>query len=126
MDVEKLLRFAVQQGASDLHLQAGASPMLRLGGEPRFVEGTPLTHDQTAQAIAAPAPKTQTTDLEAAVVQGLDFSYVLDGVARFRCSAYRNLGALAIVIRVIRTTIPSIDEMNLPAVINDIALSERG
>ena len=60
MDVEKLLRFAVQQGASDLHLQAGATPMLRLGGEPRFVEGTPLTCDQTAQAISALAPKTLT------------------------------------------------------------------
>ena len=57
MDVEKLLRFAVQQGASDLHLQAGAAPMLRIGGEPRFVEGAALTGSETAQAIAALAPR---------------------------------------------------------------------
>ncbi len=126
MDVEKLLRFAVQQGASDLHLQAGAAPMLRLGGEPRFVEGAPLTGEETAQAIAALAPKGMAADVDGAAMQGLDFSYVIDGVARFRCSAYRSLGTCAVVIRVIRTTIPSIEEMNLPEVIKDIALSERG
>src|ERR1700733_5782476 len=126
MDVEKLLRFAVQQGASDLHLQVGAAPMLRLGGEPRFVDGAPLTREETAQAISLLAPKALAAHFDAAVKQGIDFSYVIEGVARFRCSAYSNLGTHAIVIRVIRTTIPSIDEMNLPAVIKDIALSERG
>jgi twitching motility protein PilT len=126
MDIEKLLRFAVQQGASDLHLQAGAPPMLRLAGEPRFVETPPLSREDVGQAVAAIAPKRAAESFDDAVTQGLDFSYVIDGVSRFRCSAYRTLGAIAIVIRVIRTSIPSIDDMNLPHVIKDIALSERG
>jgi twitching motility protein PilT len=126
MDVDKLLRFAVQQGASDLHLQAGAPPMLRLAGEPRFVGGAPLTRDDTMQAVAAIAPADVVDQLNSAAARGLDFSHTIDGVARFRCSAYKTLGSVAVVIRVIRTTVPSIEEMNLPEVIHDIALSERG
>src|SRR5262245_62952423 len=107
MDIDKLLRFAVQQGASDLHLQADAPPMLRLAGEPRFVETPPLTREDLAHAVAAIAPKGAAASLDgasfdaasfdAAVTQGLDFSYVIDGLSRFSCSAYRTLGALAIV-----------------------------
>jgi twitching motility protein PilT len=126
MEIDKLLRFAVQQGASDLHLQPGAPPMLRLANELRIVDSPPLTRDETAEAVRALAPPSAANSLDAAVTQGLDFSYMLDGVARFRCSAFRTLGAIAIVIRVIRMTIPTVEELNLSQVVKDIALSERG
>ncbi|HEY2827490.1 MAG TPA: PilT/PilU family type 4a pilus ATPase [Pirellulales bacterium] len=126
MEIEKLLRFAVQQGASDLHLQAGAPPRLRLAGELRIVDSPPLTAEETAAAVSSIAPRGVANSLDQAVTQGLDFSYVIDGVARFRCSAFRTLGSVAVVIRVIRTSIPSVDDLNLPQVVKDIALSERG
>jgi twitching motility protein PilT len=126
MDLDKLLHFAVEQGASDLHLQAGAAPMLRIGGNARFVEGPALTPETTRQFASAILPKHQASDLERAMVQGIDFSHALAGLARFRCSIYSHLGTPAMVLRVIRTKIPSIEDLHLPPVIHDVALSQRG
>jgi twitching motility protein PilT len=126
MDVRKLLHFAVENGASDLHLQAGALPMFRISGQPRFAEGRPLTSEETTEAVTTLAPEHSRSGLQEAVARGLDFSYAIDGLARFRCSAYSHLGTPAIVIRVVKTTIPTLEELHLPEVIRDIALSERG
>jgi twitching motility protein PilT len=100
--------------------------MFRIAGEPRFAEGRPLTSDETLAGIASIAPQLARANLKEAIVQGLDFSYAIEGVARFRCSAYSHLGTAAIVIRVINTKIPTIEQLNLPEVTRDIALSERG
>jgi twitching motility protein PilT len=126
MDVKKLLQFAVENGASDLHLQAGAAPMFRISGQPRFAEGKPITAEDTTEAILTLVPDQTRASLPDAAARGLDFSYAIEGLSRFRCSAYSHLGTPAIVIRVIRTNIPSIEELHLPDVIRDIALSERG
>jgi twitching motility protein PilT len=126
MDIDKLLQFTVQQGASDLHLQPDSPPMLRLTGELRMVDSPPLTNEDTLQIVRALVPKGLASELEAAITQGLDFSYMLNGLARFRCSAFRTLGHVAVVIRAIPLGIPSVDELNLPHVIKDIALAERG
>ncbi len=126
MDIDKLLQFTVQQGASDLHLQPGAPPMLRLASELRIVDSPPLTNEETLQIVQALVPQGLASSLEAAITQGLDFSYVLNGLARFRCSAFRTLGNAALVIRAIPLKIPSVDELNLPHVVKDIALAERG
>jgi twitching motility protein PilT len=126
MDIDKLLQFAVEQRASDVHLQAGSPPMLRIGGQPRLVEGPALTREDTAGVVVALAPKRFAANLDAAVVEGLDFSYAIEGLARFRCSAYSNLGSHGVVIRIIRMAIPSIEELHLPPVVRDISLSERG
>jgi twitching motility protein PilT len=126
MDIEKLLQFTVQQGASDLHLQPGAPPMLRLASELRMVDSPPLTSAETAEIVRVLVPKVVTNSLDAAVTVGLDFSYVLPGLARFRCSAFRTLGNIGIVVRVIPMTIPTIEELNLPHIVKDIALAERG
>src|SRR5438105_3782270 len=110
MDVRKLLQFAVENGASDLHLQAGASPMFRISGEPRFAEGRILTAEDTAQFVQELAPEQPRSGLKEALARGLDFSYAIEGLARFRCSAYSHLGTPAMVIRVVKTTVPTIDE----------------
>jgi twitching motility protein PilT len=126
VEFDKLLQFAVEHGASDLHIQAGAPPMLRIGGQPRFVDGPALTGEDTRRFVAAIVPQRHSDDLEEAIVEGLDFSHTIAGVARFRCSAFSHLGTPAMVVRVIRTKIPSIQELNLPPVIHEIALSQRG
>jgi twitching motility protein PilT len=126
MELDKLLQFAVENGASDLHLQTGAPPMLRIGGQPRFIEGPALVREESKQFVAAIVPRRYTGHLDDAITQGLDFSYKIDGLARFRCSVFSNLGTPAMVIRVVRTKIPSIEELNLPPVIRDVALSQRG
>ena len=126
MDLQNLLRFAVEHGASDVHVQAGSAPMLRLHGAVRFVETEPIGQEQMQRFLASIAPEWRRDELGAAVVAGLDFSYSIEGLSRFRCSAYSHLGRWGVVLRVIRSKIPGIEELNLPTVIHDIALSQRG
>lgn len=125
IDMQKMLRFAVENGASDVHIQVGAVPMLRIGGLMRPVNSEPLTDGDVLEFIASVAPAVE-GDLAASFVQGLDFSYAIPGLSRFRCSAFRHLGRPGMVMRIIRSRIPSIEELHLPKVISDIALSRRG
>ena len=127
IDLQKLLQFAADKGASDVHLQALAAPMVRISGQMRSLKDDEiLTKEQTLDFIASIAPKSLKDDLETAIVQGLDFSYAIPDLCRFRCSAYRHLGQPGIVMRIIGSEIPSIEALHLPKVIHDIALSRRG
>ena len=125
IDLQKLLHFAAENKASDVHLQAGAVPMIRIGGQLRTVDSPPLTEEGILTFIASIAPA-QEGDLASHFASGLDFSYAIPGVTRYRCSAFRQLGRPGIVMRVIRLIIPSIDDLHLPKVIHDIALARRG
>src|SRR6185436_9506453 len=108
MDFNKLLTFAVQQNASDIHIQAGLKPILRLGGVIRATDAPPTTDEQVRAFITAMAPKRFHANIDDRLVAGLDFSYALPGVSRFRCSAYSQLNVAGISMRVIKSKIPSI------------------
>ena len=126
MDFANLLRFAADEGASDIHIQSSAPPMLRIAGEIRATTAPALSADDVREFIRAIAPDDRGADLDAEIVRGLDFSHTVPGLVRFRCSAYSHLGSPAVTMRLIRTVIPSIDDLNLPKVVHDIALSRRG
>src|SRR3972149_6305538 len=123
IDLQKLLRFAVEKSASDVHLQALAAPMMRIAGQMGAVNTDPLADEEIRRFIASIGPKTLEDDLDTAMVRGLDFSYEISGLSRFRCSAYRHLGKAGIAMRIIRFQVPSIEELHLPKVIHDIALA---
>lgn len=71
-------------------------------------------------------PQHLKADVLGEAVKGLDFSYTEPGVGRFRCSAFRTLGRLGMTMRTIKSAIPSIEELNLPPSVLDVALSQRG
>lgn len=121
-----MLKFAVDQGASDVHLQADSPPMLRLAGQVRIIEGGPLTDDDILTYLKSVVPSRFAADVADAALHGLDFAHTMSDGVRFRCSAFRTLGRFGMTMRTIRTQIPSIAELNLPKVISDIALSRRG
>ena len=126
MDFNKLLAFAVQQNASDIHIQAGLKPILRLGGVIRATDAPVLTDEQVRGFITSMAPKRFHANIDDRLVAGLDFSYALPGVSRFRCSAYSQLNVAGISMRIIKSKIPSIPELHLPPVIAEISQSHRG
>ncbi|MHC4758694.1 MAG: type IV pilus twitching motility protein PilT [Planctomycetota bacterium] len=126
MNFEELLRTAVKHKASDIHIQALSKPMLRIAGKMRPLESAPLTHDEVMGFISSIASIDNTEELETAIIQGLDFSYTVENLARFRCSAHRHLGDVGIVLRVIQDNIPSLEELKLPNVVRDVALARRG
>jgi twitching motility protein PilT len=126
MNFDQLIRFAVEQGASDVHLQTGASPLLRISGQIRTVESPAVTGEALRQFIVSIKPKLTLDHLDEVLVDGLDFSYAIPGVSRFRCNVYSHLGTPAMVLRVIKLKIRTLEELDLPPVLKDITLSHRG
>ncbi len=126
MNFDQLIKFAVEQNASDLHFQTGAAPLLRINGQIRNVESPPLTNEVMRQFILSLRPGMTAGELDLQLVQGLDFSYSIPGLSRFRVNVYSHLGAPAMVLRVIKLKIRTLEELQLPPVIKDIALSHRG
>jgi twitching motility protein PilT len=126
MTIDQLLRFAVDQGASDLHLQAGTAPMVRIVGQMRAIDVPALTDPQVRQFIRALAPRSIIDDIDAAMSRGADFSYGVAGLARFRCNLYSHLGSPGLVLRVVLPRIRSLEELHLPPILREIALARRG
>lgn len=126
MNFEQLIKFAVEQGASDLHFQTGASPLLRINGLIRAVESPPVSDPELRQFILSIHPGLTAESLGEMLVQGLDFSYAIPGLSRFRCNIYSHMGTPAMVMRTIQLRVRTLEELQLPPVIRDIALSMRG
>ena len=102
MNFDQLIRFAVEQGASDVHLQTAAAPLLRINGQIRTVESPPVSNEELRQFILSIKHGLTAEQLDQAMVQGLDFSHAIPGVSRFRCNVYSHLGTPAMVLRVVR------------------------
>jgi len=100
--------------------------MLRVSGQLRSVKTDSIDADAMLGFLAGLHADGKVEQMDALLSRGLDFSYAIPTVARFRCSAYKHLGLPAMVTRVIRTTIPTIESLNLPPVLRDVALSQRG
>ncbi len=126
MNFDQLIKFAVEQSASDIHLQTGASPLLRINGQIRTVESQPITGDELRQFVLSIKPGLTAEKLDEAMVAGLDFSYAIPGMSRFRCNIYSHLGTPAMVMRVVKLKVRTLEELQLPPVLRDITLSLRG
>ena len=126
MNFEELLKFAVDQGASDVHFQSGSSPQLRLGGLIRNVESPAIAAAALRKFIEGIAPPAIATDLDGAVFRGARFSKSLEGLGRFRCSLYSQRGQPGLVMHQVPATIPSLEELNLPASLREITQIRRG
>jgi twitching motility protein PilT len=126
MNFDQLIRFAVEQNASDVHLQTGASPLLRISGQIRTVESQPIAANELHQFVLSIKPGLSAEELNETMVAGLDFSYAIPGVSRFRCNVYSHLGSPAMVMRIVKLKIRSLEELQLPPVLRDITLSLRG
>ena len=126
MDFMALLRFSVDHNASDIHVQAGLPPHVRMGGILKAINQPPLTDEEVRAFIASLVPERFRQNLDERLVAGLDFSYSLPGLSRFRCSAYRQLGHAGVAMRIIKGRIPSIPELHLPGIVGNIANAQRG
>ena len=125
MELKDICRAAVQRGASDIHLQAGQPPMLRVQGQ---IEPVPQTNrlpperlTKMAWDIMTPIQRERFTESP-----DLDLSWHAEGIGRFRINVFRQNRALGMVLRIIPDEVPTIDELQLPQVIKDIATMPRG
>ena len=123
-DIDILLRTLVIRKASDLHFQAGSSPVFRINGELFFSDIKPMTAQEVeeyAYSILSDVRKEQFNKNNY-----IDFSYIVPSIARFRVNIYRQQGNVGIAARVIPFEIPSIEDLGLPPVIKDLATKPNG
>jgi twitching motility protein PilT len=122
--IDYLLRSAFELQASDIHLTVGSAPVLRIHGELKKYGRTVLTPADTEGMAKAIIPEHL---WETFKEEGeLDFSYGIPGVSRFRVNVFHQRSCVSMAIRVVPTTIPSIDELKLPHVIKRIAEYPQG
>jgi twitching motility protein PilT len=121
----QLLAAAVKNGASDVHLKAGAPPALRINGSLLPVKVPALMPEDThniAQFILAGARFGG--DVHA--LRDWDTSYAVNDVGRFRVNVFRQKGNFALVLRAIPFDVPTVDSLGLPPVVKTMAQLERG
>ncbi len=125
MVLADLLVAAVTAGASDLHMKVGSYPMMRVAGAlvPLSTAARLGTADTAAMAASMLGPD-QREKFDR--TREIDLAYSQPGLGRFRVNIFQQRGTIGIVMRVIPTRVPGIDELNLPQVLKRIADEERG
>jgi twitching motility protein PilT len=125
-DVDAALLRVVEGEGSDLHLKVPAQPHIRRHGilEP-IPDSEPLTAEVTEEVLYH-LLKDEKKIAEFKTENEVDFSYGLQGVARFRVNAFRQRGAISIVCRAIPFQVKTVEELLLPPVITELAQEERG
>ncbi len=125
MDINKLLDLCVQYQASDLHLLVGVAPMLRIHGNLVVVPNEQVITPSHMEELVGPLLSTEQKEL-VKVDRELDFSYSLANGARFRANVYFEKGNMAAALRYIPSTIRSLEELQLPAVIGEMTKIRQG
>ena len=122
--MEDLLRVVVDEGGSDLHISVGAPPAIRLHGHLLKLNLPVLTPENTetlARAITSDA-NLQRVNTEGSVDFGLSFR----GENRFRCSVYRQKGAMAMALRLIPRKLLSLEQIGFPQSVRELLNLPRG
>jgi twitching motility protein PilT len=127
MELNTLLRTAVEQGASDVHLKVGQPPVIRYDGALRPLDGwTPLGApelEQVLEAVGAAAPARLAGFQETGE---LDTAYQQPDLPRFRVNAFRQRGDISFAFRAIPNEVPTFDQLRLPQGVRNLADENRG
>jgi twitching motility protein PilT len=127
MDLNGLLRRAVELGASDIHLKIGRPPVLRRDGAlGELEEAEPLDDSallSVLNKVSAHAPDKLTHFHTSG---DLDIAYQDEDLPRFRVNAYRQRGAISFAFRIIPKNVPSFEQLNLPGGVQKLAEEHRG
>ncbi|TDI88106.1 MAG: type IV pilus twitching motility protein PilT [Caldithrix sp.] len=123
-ELDKLLAFAAQKDASDIHLSAASPPILRIHGRLRRLENTPLSSDSLRtlfdEILTEKQKQTLKENLE------IDFAYAVPGVARFRTNLFFQLRGEAAAFRTIPDRVRSLEELKVPQGIHAFCRLKQG
>ncbi len=124
LTIRDLLMRAYEEGASDLHVTVGIPPVYRIDGKLSQYKGMEITPDIIKEMVHEILPKHKVQEFEE---KGeTDFNYSLEGYCRFRVNAYHQRNAGAIAARLVTTEIPSIESLNMPQVLYELADKPQG
>ncbi len=122
--MERILRLMAEKKASDVYLSANAPALIKINGECLPINNQILPPEAPRNLLAEVVSPDRIEELEE--TGELNMGVPLTGVGRFRVSAMRQRGSYAVVIRFISQQIPSLDDLNLPAILGDLILEKRG
>lgn len=124
MDIADLLAFSVKNAASDLHLSAGLPPMIRVDGDVRRINVPPLDNKMVHNMIYDIMSDKQRKDFEEYLET--DFSFEIQGLARFRVNVFNHNRGVGGVFRTIPSTILTLEELKAPDIFREITHKPRG
>jgi twitching motility protein PilU len=122
--MQDLLRAMVTKKASDLFITGGFPPAIKLDGRISPVANQPLTPQHTAELARAMMNDKQAAEFES--TKECNFAVSPGSIGRFRVSAFMQQGRVGMVLRTINTSIPTLEELNLPPILKDIVMMKRG
>ena len=123
MDFDKLLKFMVEKGASDLFITAGVPPSAKLNGRMTPLTRNPLGPEQAKEIVTGVMNADQRKEFD----DHLECNFAIASrVGRFRVSAFQQRNMCGMVLRRIETNIPSCDDLNLPEILKELAMTKRG
>ena len=124
MDLNELLTYSVDSGASDLHLSVGSVPMVRINGTMKPLNVDVLEQPDMEKMLPQVMSKDQLNLFKEK--KEIDFSAKLEGKGRFRVNFFNQINGLAGVFRTIPDTIKSCEELGIPPFMQDLAMMDRG
>ena len=122
--LHSLLKFAINMGASDVHVKPGHHATIRISGELFPVQVDPPTKEQVEEIVRHMLPKHLEARLERE--KEADFSYIDPALGRFRVNVFYQRGLLSFAMRYVKTRVPSFRDLNLPEQMTKVASAERG
>ena len=125
-EIDAALRQLVESGGSDLHLKAGAPPLMRVNGSLGPIPGEAELGAQDTERVLDGILPTDGHRGEFATDNEVDFAYAIEGLARFRVNAFRQRGSVSMVMRAIPTKIKTVEQLGLPPVVSELAEEKRG
>jgi len=120
----EILKGAIQRGASDIHVKAGDYIRARIMGELVPITKQRVPPDQTRQLAQQLVPEWERGNIDK--LRDYDCSWGATGIGRFRVNLFRQRGTLGIIMRVIPFDVPTIEDLELPPVLGEVALTSRG
>ncbi|MBX7197989.1 MAG: type IV pilus twitching motility protein PilT [Rhodospirillaceae bacterium] len=124
MEITELLAFAQKNKASDLHLVGGKEPMVRIDGGLKPIKTGDLSADTVKNMLYSVMTEEQRSEYENE--KEIDFAIAFGAESRFRVNAYTTATGSAAAFREIPTKIPSLEQLNAPAIFKEFAQIERG
>lgn len=119
-----LVNILLEKKGSDIFITAGTSPSIKVGEEIHRIDDRKLIPSQTEALVLSIMNDKQTKTFMAH--HEANFSLNYPDIARFRVSAFRQRGSAGMVMRLIRQQIPTLEELSLPPILKDIAMTRRG
>lgn len=124
IDFEKLLKVVVEQKASDLFITAGMPPSIKVNGRVTPLSKTGLSAEQSLQIVQSIMSEKQVQEFEEE--RECNFAIHSEIAGRFRVSAFYQRNQAGMVLRRIETNIPSCEQLGLPEIIKELAMTKRG